>query len=136
VGVDPASPAYEAGIRPHDVIEKIENKRMDHSAQEFTAAYHQFIASTIKYRDKGTRFTDANGFTECMFWDGSKSPQINKAFNDDKHYMTAFSYLFFFEPYINQSGSTSCTFDVRRNGEKVQVVLRPVFYSEKTIELN
>ncbi|MDR3268441.1 MAG: DUF4136 domain-containing protein [Tannerella sp.] len=136
VDVDPNSPAFEAGIRPHDIIEKIENKRMDHTAGEFTAAYHQFLAGTLKYRDSKTRFTDANGFQECMYWDPSKYAQITKAFNDDKHHMTAFSYLYFFEPYINRSGNSSCTFDLRRDGEKLQIVLRPLFHSEKTIELN
>jgi hypothetical protein len=136
VAVDPLSPAYEAGIRPRDVIERIENKRMDHTAGEFTAAYHQFITRTLKFRDKGTQFTDANGFPGCMYWDPAKAAQITKAFNDDKHYMTAFSYLYFFEPCINQSGNSSCTFVVRRDGERVQVTLRPVFHAEKTIELN
>jgi hypothetical protein len=136
VDVDPRSPAFEAGIRPHDVIEKIENKRMDHSVGEFTAAYHQFISNMLKYRDPKSRFTDANGFQECMYWDLSKEAQISKAFNDDKHNMTAFSYLYFFEPYINRSGNSSCIFDLRRNGEKLQFVLRPIFRSERTIELH
>jgi hypothetical protein len=134
--VDPISPAWEAGIRPRDVVEQIENKRMDHTAAEFTAAYHQFIAKTLKHRDKNTRFTDANGFPDCMYWDPAKATQITKAFENDKHYLTAFSYLYSFEPYINLLGSTSCTFVVRRNGEKMQFTLRPVFHSEKTIELN
>ncbi|MDR1336663.1 MAG: DUF4136 domain-containing protein [Tannerella sp.] len=134
--VDPVSPAWEAGIRPRDVVEQIEGKRMDHTAAEFTAAYHRFIATTLKHRDRGTRFTDAHGFPDCMYWDADKATRIAKAFDDDKHYMTAFSYLYAFEPYINRSGSTSCTFVVRRNGEKMHFTLRPVFQSEKTIELN
>ena len=136
IAVDPLSPAYEAGIRPRDIIEKIENKRMDHTSEEFTAAYRRFITNTLKYRDKSTQFTDANGFSGCMYWDPAKIAQITKDFSDDKHYMTAFAYLYLFEPFVNPSGSSSCTFDIRRNGEKMQITLRPVFYSEKTIELN
>jgi hypothetical protein len=136
VSVEPQSPAYEAGIRPRDIVEKIEGKRMDHTAAEFTAAYHLFISHTLKYKDKNTRFSDANGFQDCMFWDYSKYPLLNSAFNDDKHHMTGFSYLYFFESYINQSGNSSCTFDIKRDGEKMQLVLRPIFRSEKTIELN
>ncbi|MDR2041423.1 MAG: DUF4136 domain-containing protein [Tannerella sp.] len=134
--VDPVSPAWEAGIRPRDLVEQIENKRMDHTAAEFTAAYHRFITHTLKFRDKGTRFTDANGFTDCMYWDPARATQIAKAFNDDKRYLTAFSYLYGFEPHLNRSGNTSCTFVIRRDGEKRQFTLRPIFYSEKTIELN
>ncbi len=135
VEVDSDSPAFAAGIRPGDVIERIENKRMDYSSDEFTAAYRTFISITIKYRDTKTRFTDANGFPNCMFWDTFKYPQIAKTINNDK-YKTAFSYLYAFAPYINPERNSFVTFHIRRNGEKQQIVVRPTFYSEKTIELN
>jgi hypothetical protein len=135
VEVDPLSPAFEAGIRPGDIIERIENKRMDYSSDEFTAAYRTFISTTVKFRDTGTRFTDANGFPNCMFWDTFKYTQISKIINNDK-YKTAFSYLYAFAPYVNPERSSLCTFNIRRSGEKMQIVVRPVFYSEKTIELN
>ena len=133
--VDPDSPAFEAGIRPGDIIERIENKRMDYSSEEFTAAYRTFISMTVKYRDTGTRFSDANGFPNCMFWDTFKYTQIAKTIKNDK-YKTAFSYLYAFAPYVNPERSSLCTFNIRRSGEKLQIVVRPVFYSEKTIELN
>ena len=135
VDVDQGSPAYEAGIRPGDIIEKIENKRMDYSSDEFTAAYRAFISNTVKYRDSETRFTDANGFPNCMFWDTFKYTQIAKTINNDK-FKTAFSYLYAFAPYINPERSSFVTFNIRRYGEKMQIVVRPMFYSEKTIELN
>lgn len=135
VNVDFDSPAYEAGILPRDVIEKIENKRMDYTPNEFTAAYHQFITNTLKFRDSKTRFTDANGFPNCMFWDTFKYTQIAKAFEREKH-MTAFSYLYHFRPYVNPSKNSSCTFVIRRGTERLEIVLRPRLYSEKTIELN
>lgn len=135
VNVDFDSPAYEAGILPRDVIEKIENKRMDYTPNEFTAAYHQFITNTLKFRDSKTRFTDANGFPNCMFWDTFKYTQIAKAFEREKH-MTAFSYLYHFRPYVNPSKNSSCTFIIRRGTERLEIVLRPRLYSEKTIELN
>ena len=133
--VDAGSPAFEAGIRPGDIIERIDNKRMDYSTDEFTAAYRTFISTTVKYRDTGTRFSDANGFPNCMFWDAFKYTQISKTIKNDK-YKTAFSYLYAFAPYVNPERSSQCTFNIRRNGEKSQIVVRPVFYSEKTIELN
>ena len=135
IEVDYDSPAYEAGIRAGDVIERIENKRMDFSSDEFTAAYRAFITSTIKYRDIRTRFTDANGFSNCMFWDKFKYTQIAKVINNDK-YKTAFSYLYAFAPYVNPERSSSYAFNIKRDGEKLQLVIRPVFYSETTIEIN
>jgi hypothetical protein len=135
VSIDENSPAYKAGIMPHDIIDRIEEKRMDYTSEEFTAAYRAFIAKTLKYRDKKTLFTDANGFPNCMYWDTFKYIQIAKLFNDKK-YMTAFSYLYNFEPYVNPSKNSSCTFYIRRGSEKLQFTLRPTLYSEKTIELN
>jgi len=135
IGVDAGSPAAEAGIQPGDVIEKIENKRMDYSVEEFTAAYRTFIGNTMKYRDFGTRFTDANGFPNCMFWDSFKYIQIAKALNNTK-FKTAFSYLYAFAPYVNPERSSTCTFNIRRGDEKLEIVVRPVFYSETTIEIN
>ena len=135
VNVDFDSPAYEAGVLPRDIIEKIENKRMDYTSNEFTAAYRQFITNTLKFRDSNTRFTDANGFPNCMFWDTFKYTQIAKTFEREKH-MTAFSYIYHFRPYINPSKNSSCTFIIRRGNERLEMVIRPRMYSEKTIELN
>ena len=135
VEVDFDSPAYEAGIRPGDIIEKIENKRMDYSVEEFTGAYRTFITKTIPYRDTKSRFTNADGFQNCMFWDTFKYKQIAKTLKNTK-YKTAFAYLYAFAPYVNPERSTFCTFNIRRNGEKLTIMVRPTFYSEKTIELN
>ncbi|MDR2233289.1 MAG: PDZ domain-containing protein [Tannerella sp.] len=135
IGVDADSPAAEAGILPGDVIEKIENRRMDYSVEEFTAAYRTFISNTMKYRDFNTRFTDANGFPNCMFWDTFKYTQISKALNQTK-YKSAFAYLYGFASYVNPERNSVCTFNIRRADEKLEIIVRPVFYSETTIEIN
>ena len=93
VDVDRNSPAYAAGIRPRDIIEKIGRHKMDHSAEEFSSAYKRFITNTMQYRDPKTMFTDANGFKYCMFWDVFKYPQIADA-SQSSDYLPAFSYLY------------------------------------------
>ena len=135
VEIDFDSPAYEAGIRPGDIIEKIENKRMDYSVEEFTGAYRTFISNTIKYRDFESRFVNADGFPNCMFWDTFKYTQIAKTLKKSK-YKTAFAYLYTFAPYVSPERNSFCTFNINRNGEKMKIAVRPTFYSEKTIELN
>ena len=130
--VDPHSPAAKAGIRPFDKIDAIENKRMDRTSQQFTSAYRQFLVNTLKFRDKKTRFVDANGFPDCMYWDKLKYPQVVKAFNN-KNNLTAFSYLFKYAPFINPDGNNTCSFKLRRIDEKLEFIIRPEIRSEITI---
>ena len=130
--VDPYSPAATAGIKPFDNIDAIEEKRMDRSSAQFSSAYRQFLVNTLKLRDKETRFTDANGFPDCMYWDNTKYPQVVKAFNDKKN-LTAFSYLFKYAPFINPSGNNTCSFKLKRGKEKLEFILRPEVRSEITI---
>jgi hypothetical protein len=122
--VDPFSPAARAGILPYDQLDAIDDKRMDRTSQQFTAAYRRFILNTLKFRDKKTRFTDANGFPDCMYWDTLKYPQVYKAFNN-KGNLTAFSYLFKHAPFINPTGNNTVSFKLRRGKEKLEFILRP-----------
>lgn len=134
VDVDRNSPAYAAGIRPRDVIERIGRQKMNHSAEEFTAAYKRFISASMKFRDPKTQFMDTNGFSFCMYWDTFKYPMIADMMQKSE-YFSAFSYLYFFAPYVNTSGNNVCAFEIKRGKEKLDVVVRPTIRTEVTIEL-
>ena len=130
--VDPYSPAAVAGIRPYDRLDAINDKRMDRTVKQFTNAYHNFLVNTLPYKDANTRFTDANGFPDCMYWDTLQYPLIIKAFNNKKN-LTAFSYLFNFAPFINPSGANTCSLKLRRDKEKLEYILRPEVRTEITL---
>lgn len=132
--VDKNSPAYEAGIRAGDWVESIDGLSMDYTAEEFSAAYKQFITNTMKYRDPKTIFTDANGFTRCMHWDTFQYPYVSEAVQD-KNNRSAFSYLYNFAPYINPTGNNACTFKVLRGKNESEYIIRPTIRTEVTIEV-
>lgn len=134
IDVDRNSPAYAAGIRPNDVIEKIGRHKMNHSTEDFSALYKRFVSSTMKYRDESTQFTDANGFPYCMLWDTFKYPMIADAMQKTE-YASAFSYLYYFAPYVNPSGNNTCTFEIKRGKEKQEIIIRPTIRTEIQVEV-
>ncbi|MDR1200359.1 MAG: DUF4136 domain-containing protein [Tannerellaceae bacterium] len=133
--VRPGSPAQTAGIIARDIIEKIDNHPLNHTADEFTAAYKQFITNTMKYRDPKTLFTDANGFTHCMYWDKLQYIQVAEAMQNPKN-MAPFTYLYKFAPYVNPSGINTCTFYIKRGKEKLELHIRPTLHEEAMIQIN
>lgn len=135
IDVDQNSPAYAAGIRNQDILEKIENHKMDYTPQEFTEGYKLFITNTMQYRNPKTMFTNADGFKHCMYWDTFNFPKIADAIQK-KEYLAAFSYLYFFAPYINPTGNNTCNFNILRGKEKFNVTIRPAIRSEVTLQVN
>ena len=133
-GVAPHSPAYEAGVRTNDVIEEINNNSMKYSAEEFTSGYKSFITKTMQYRDPNTQFTDAGGFKRCMYWSTFSYPKVAEALHSSR-YMGAFSYLFYYAPYINPEGNNACTFVVKRGKNKTEIVVRPTVRKEVSVEV-
>lgn len=109
--VDLDSPAYQAGIRPGYIIKKINNRKFDHSKEELSDGYRLFIAETMGYRDAVTRFTNAEGYTDCMYWNVAYYADIAKELNKSK-YVANFSYLFDFEKYINNKGNDTIVMEV------------------------
>lgn len=132
--VDRNSPAYASGLRPRDVIEKINDNKMNYSAEEFTAGYKNFISRTMKYRDPKTQFTDANGFKRCMFWDTFKYSQVADELQNSGN-VGAFSYLYYYAPYINPAGNNACTFHIKRGKNKMEIIVRPTIRREITVEI-
>jgi hypothetical protein len=130
--VDAYSPAAKAGIRPYDKIDEIKGKLIDRTSPQFSAAYKVFIESTMKLRDEKSRFVDANGFPNCMYWDVLKYPKVVKEF-DKKKNLTVFSYLFSYEPYINPTGDENNVIRLRRDKEKLEFIIVPEIRTLNTI---
>lgn len=134
IEVDRNSPAYKAGIRARDVIQQIGKHKMNHTAEEFSTAYKRFISHTMDLRDPKSRFTDANGFRYCMNWDLFKYTQVAEAVADTD-YLSAFTYLYYFTPYINPTGNNSCVFQVKRGKSNLDIVIRPTVRTEVSLTI-
>lgn len=126
VAVDENSPAKRAGIKPGDVINYIQDHSFNHNSKELTLSYRRFIAETMKYRDKNTQYTDANGFREAMFWDISHYNNVSRELNDKKRYKAGFSYLFNFNQYIDWHTPSTIEIKLDRNGEKLIFPIKPI----------
>lgn len=133
VAVDAGSPAARAGVRAGDVVIKVQDHNFNHDAKSLTASYRRFIAETMKYRDQATRYTDANGFQNAMYWDISHYNNVAKEINDRKRYRSGFSYLFNFNQYIDWNTPGTVNFEVERNGERLFFEIKPVIISRSQI---
>ncbi len=96
----------------------IQGHSFDHTSQSLTEGYRRFLAETMNLRDKKTRYTDANGFKDCMFWDMANYYAIAQAISDSRRYKAAFSYLFNFNQYIDWYTPLIINIEVMR-GDKV-----------------
>ena len=123
--VDPGSPAARAGILPGDVVINIQGQDFDHTSQSLTEGYRRFIAETMNLRDKSTRYTDSNGFKECMFWDVSKYNAVSTAISNNRRYKSAFSYLFNFNQYVDWTTPVSINIIVLRDGNEMNFAVTP-----------
>lgn len=132
--IDRMSPAYNAQLMPGDVVEKINGIKACENSRTASEAYKQFIYQTMPMRDPKTQYTNAEGFTKCMYWDPFKYNQINEEFKKPEHY-TGFSYLFNFEPYINSlTGTNIITFNVKRDKTKMEFKINPTIRVEESFE--
>ena len=131
--IDPSSPAAAAGIQAGDVIEKINGIKFVNNAKTADNNYRQFIFKTMLLRDPATQFTNAEGFTRCMYWDKMKYALIQDEFNKPE-FSTVFSYLFYFAPYVNLSGTNIVGFNIVRGKKKEEIRIKPVIVTEEIFE--
>lgn len=134
IDVEFSSPAAAAGIQAGDVIEKINGIKFENNPQTADNKYKQFILKTTPLRDTKTQFTNAEGFTRCMYWNKINYAQIYDEFQKPE-FSTAFSYLFYFEPYINLSETNMISFEIKRGRTKETVRVTPVIVRQETFEL-
>ncbi len=125
VSVDAGSPAALAGILPGDVVVNVQGQAFNHSTRSLTEGYRRFLAETMDLRDRDTRYTDSNGFEDCMFWDVSKYHQVSEAIANNQRYSTAFSYLFNFNQYVDWGTPASINVEVERKGKRLNFALSP-----------
>lgn len=125
VSVDANSPAAKAGIRAGDKVLQVQNQLFKHNAQTLSESYRRFIAETMQYRDKKTKYTDANGFQNAMFWDISNYNTVEKQINN-RRYKSPFSYLFNFNQYVDWDTPRLLSFVVERDGEAILFEVKPI----------
>ncbi|MDH8702132.1 hypothetical protein M2138_001492 [Dysgonomonadaceae bacterium PH5-43] len=133
IKVDDNSPAYNSGIRTGDRIEKVNSIKFEKKKKEIDERYKQFIYNTLEFRDFRTMYTNSYGFEKCAYWDKLKYPQVAEVFRSNM-YLTQFSYLFYFEPFINPSETNVITFNIKREKEKLQFKVWPVVKQEQSFE--
>lgn len=132
--VDQGSPAYLSGIRSGDILKKVQNSKFNVTNDELTNAYKRFIIETMKYRDVNTRFTDANGFTDCMFWDKYQYDQIAKEFKNNI-YLPNFSYLYNFNRYVSTNASDRISFETQSRNQKKSYTIVPEVRSSVRVQI-
>jgi len=131
--VDPSSPAAKAGIQPGDIIEKINGIKFINNPKTADSNYKQFILKTFPLRDPKTQFTNAEGFTRCMYWAPEKYAFVYDEFRKPE-YTTVFAYLFYFRQYVNLSGTNIITFTISRGKQKEEIKITPEIVSEEVFE--
>ena len=130
--VDANSPAANAGIKSGDIIKNIQGVKMSNNLKALTNSYRLFINETMSYRNPNTRYTDTNGYKDCMFWEVSEYNQVAKTL-DKKSYQTAFSYLFNFNQYIDWNTPSTLSIDIERNRDKLNFDVKPEVYKSAHI---
>lgn len=124
--VDANSPASQAGIRPGDRIMKVGKIKFDYSSSDLEKGYRRFIVESMPLRDPKTRFIDANGFPDCMYWSVNRYPEVAELFKKESLYTPCFSYLYGFNKYVSGANpAKTLDIEVKSQGQKKYVKVTP-----------
>lgn len=130
--VDSKSPAAEAGIKRGDLIKSIQGVKLNNNLKALTNSYREFITETMHLRNPSTRYTDTNGYKDCMFWEVGEYNEVSKMLNK-KSFKTAFSYLFNFNQYIDWHTPRTLSIEIERNRDRIQFEIQPEVYKSAQI---
>ena len=130
--VDPRSPAAEAGIRRGDIIKSIQGVKFDNNLKALTNSYRRFINETTDLRNPNTRYTDTNGYKDCMFWEVGEYNQVSKILNK-KSFRTVFTYLFNFNQYVDWETPRTLSVEIERAKERINFEITPKVYKSAQI---
>lgn len=123
--VDKNSPADLAGIQKGDVVQKINNTSFKYNKEEMENGYNRFIIESMPLRNPKTRFIDANGFPDCMYWSPNRYKEVSDLFKKESYYVPAFSYLYDFQKYVSTTPARTLNIEVKSGGRKKSVQVIP-----------
>lgn len=132
VYVDPYSPAADAGIKSGDVVKSIQGMKLNNNLKSLTNSYRRFINETTDLRNPNTRYTDTNGYKDCMFWDVSEYNNVSKMIRK-RDYQAAFAYLFNFNQYIDWNTPNTLSIEIERNRANINFQITPEVYKSAHI---
>lgn len=130
--VETRSPAAEAGIRRGDIIKSIQGVKFDSNLKALTNSYRRFINETTDLRNPNTRYTDTNGYKDCMFWEVGEYNQVSKILNK-KSFRTVFTYLFNFNQYVDWETPRTLSVEIERAKERINFEITPKVYKSAQI---
>ena len=130
--VETRSPAAEAGIRRGDIIKSIQGVKFDNNLKALTNSYRRFINETTDLRNPNTRYTDTNGYKDCMFWEVGEYNQVSKILNK-KSFRTVFTYLFNFNQYVDWETPRTLSVEIERAKERINFEITPKVYKSAQI---
>lgn len=124
--VDANSPAERAGIRPGDRIVKVGKIKFNYSSDDLEKAYRRFIIESMPLRNPKTRFIDANGFPDCMYWSINRYSEVAELFKKEAIYAPCFSYLYAFNKYVSgPNASKVLDIEIKSQGQKKNIKVTP-----------
>lgn len=130
--VDHDSPAYKVGVRPGFVVKKINDWKFNNSRDDLMNGYKRFMTETMEYRNPATRFTDMNGYPDCMGWSFGNYKDVEKALRKDL-YAPSFAYLFSFEKFVSSKQESALNVEGSFNGGSREYRIVPELRSSVSI---